>query len=211
MVLIFVGHFPGYGQKKADKLWTCIFHVDVLVLFFPVQKYSPALRRMCEGLGHFYLNVCFPDESAASYALERKQEIERSSVCVLLLKSTITRYNTSWLWLWYIHAAVVHNVSTFFPHKKWTSSSMGVAPWRRIVRRLLWRIQTAIHWCSTSGLTKITIWLDLPGNCWNESMLQTRLQKSRFVCPTDEINKCKKVKENVCVLSGKQTLLFKVL
>lgn len=48
---------------------------------------------MCEGLGHFYLNVCFPEENAASYALERKQEIERSSVCVLLLKSTVTRYN----------------------------------------------------------------------------------------------------------------------
>lgn len=63
---------------------------------FSVQKYSPALRRMCEGLGHFYLNVCFPEENAASYALERKQEIERSSVCVLLLKSTVTRYSKSY-------------------------------------------------------------------------------------------------------------------
>lgn len=51
---------------------------------------------MCEGLGHFYLNVCFPEESAASYAVERKQEIERSSVCVLLLKSTLTRYRESY-------------------------------------------------------------------------------------------------------------------
>lgn len=46
---------------------------------------------MCEGLGHFYLNVLFPEDKAASCALERKQEIERSSVCVLLLKSTVTR------------------------------------------------------------------------------------------------------------------------
>uniref|UniRef100_A0A672J741 Nephrocystin-3 n=1 Tax=Salarias fasciatus TaxID=181472 RepID=A0A672J741_SALFA len=55
-----------------------------------VKKHSSLLRRMCEGLGHFYLNVCFPEENAASYALERKQEIERSSVCVLLLKSSVT-------------------------------------------------------------------------------------------------------------------------
>lgn len=51
---------------------------------------------MCEGLGHFYLNVYFPEESAASYSVERKQEIERSSVCVLLLKSTVTRYSNSY-------------------------------------------------------------------------------------------------------------------
>eukprot|EP00064_Thunnus_orientalis_P000037 superscaffoldBa00000002_g37 len=55
-----------------------------------IKKHSPVLRRMCEGLGHFYLNVCFPEETAASYAIERKQEIERSSVCVLLVKSTVT-------------------------------------------------------------------------------------------------------------------------
>ncbi|KAF0028028.1 hypothetical protein F2P81_019115 [Scophthalmus maximus] len=55
-----------------------------------IKIHSPVLRRMCEGLGHFYLNVCYPAESAALYAVERKQEIERSSVCVLLLKSTVT-------------------------------------------------------------------------------------------------------------------------
>ncbi|XP_035981049.1 nephrocystin-3 [Fundulus heteroclitus] len=55
-----------------------------------MKKHSSVLRRMCEGLGHFYLNVYFPEETAASYAAVRKQEIERSSVCVLLLKSTIT-------------------------------------------------------------------------------------------------------------------------
>ncbi|CAG04288.1 unnamed protein product, partial [Tetraodon nigroviridis] len=55
-----------------------------------IKKHSPVLRRMCESLGHFYLNVCFPEENAASYVAERKQEIERSSVCVLFLKSTVT-------------------------------------------------------------------------------------------------------------------------
>ncbi|XP_062235036.1 nephrocystin-3-like isoform X2 [Platichthys flesus] len=55
-----------------------------------IKKHSPGLRRMCEGLGHFYLNVCFPEESAASCAVERRQEIERSSVCVLLIKSSVT-------------------------------------------------------------------------------------------------------------------------
>lgn len=56
-----------------------------------LQKHSPVLRRMCESLGHFYLNIYFPEENAASYGAERKQEIERSSVFVLLLKSTATR------------------------------------------------------------------------------------------------------------------------
>uniref|UniRef100_A0A3Q3VSZ2 Nephrocystin-3 n=1 Tax=Mola mola TaxID=94237 RepID=A0A3Q3VSZ2_MOLML len=50
-----------------------------------IKKHSPVLRKMCEGLGHFYLNVSFPEENAASYAWERKQEIERSSVCQFLL------------------------------------------------------------------------------------------------------------------------------
>lgn len=63
---------------------------DELDIF--IKKHSPMLRKMCEGLGHFYLNVCFPEETAGSYAAERKQEIERSSVCVLLLKSTVTSF-----------------------------------------------------------------------------------------------------------------------
>uniref|UniRef100_A0A3Q4HWX1 Nephrocystin-3 n=1 Tax=Neolamprologus brichardi TaxID=32507 RepID=A0A3Q4HWX1_NEOBR len=54
-----------------------------------LQKHTSVLRRICESLGHFYLNVFFPEENAASYAVERKQEIERSSLCVLLLKSTV--------------------------------------------------------------------------------------------------------------------------
>uniref|UniRef100_A0A3B3BEF7 NACHT domain-containing protein n=1 Tax=Oryzias melastigma TaxID=30732 RepID=A0A3B3BEF7_ORYME len=55
-----------------------------------LKKHSSVLRGMCEDLGHFYLNVCFPEEVAASFTVERKQEIERSSLCVLLLKSTVT-------------------------------------------------------------------------------------------------------------------------
>ncbi|XP_024910121.1 nephrocystin-3 isoform X2 [Cynoglossus semilaevis] len=54
------------------------------------EKHSAVLRRLCEALGHFYLNVCFQEETADSYVVERKQEIERSSVCVLLLKSTVS-------------------------------------------------------------------------------------------------------------------------
>uniref|UniRef100_A0A8C4EU09 Nephrocystin-3 n=1 Tax=Dicentrarchus labrax TaxID=13489 RepID=A0A8C4EU09_DICLA len=49
-----------------------------------IKKHSPVLRKMCEGLGHFFLNVCFPEESSASYTVERKQEIERSSVLMFM-------------------------------------------------------------------------------------------------------------------------------
>lgn len=73
-------------QQFSSLLWISECYID---LYF--QKHSPVLRGMCESLGHFYLNVCFPEENAASYAAERKQEIERSSVCVLFLKSTVTR------------------------------------------------------------------------------------------------------------------------
>uniref|UniRef100_A0A673G6D4 Nephrocystin-3 n=1 Tax=Sinocyclocheilus rhinocerous TaxID=307959 RepID=A0A673G6D4_9TELE len=55
-----------------------------------IQTHSLRLQRFCEGLGHFYLNVSFPEEKAALYAAERRQEIERSSVCVLLLKSSVS-------------------------------------------------------------------------------------------------------------------------
>lgn len=55
-----------------------------------IQTYSLKLQRFCEGLGHFYLNVSFPEENALLYATERRQEIERSSVCVLLLKSSLS-------------------------------------------------------------------------------------------------------------------------
>ncbi|XP_016345495.1 nephrocystin-3 [Sinocyclocheilus anshuiensis] len=55
-----------------------------------IQTHSLRLQRFCEGLGHFYLNVSFPEEKAALYAAERRQEIKRSSVCVLLLKSSVS-------------------------------------------------------------------------------------------------------------------------
>lgn len=73
-------------QQFSSLLW-----ISECSIYSYFQKHSPVLRGMCESLGHFYLNVCFPEENAASYAAERKQEIERSSVCVLLLKSTVTR------------------------------------------------------------------------------------------------------------------------
>ncbi|CAB1340695.1 unnamed protein product, partial [Coregonus sp. 'balchen'] len=46
--------------------------------------------KICAIMRYFYLNICFPEEGAASYALECRQEIERISVSVLLLKSSIT-------------------------------------------------------------------------------------------------------------------------
>ncbi|XP_077100489.1 nephrocystin-3 [Siphateles boraxobius] len=55
-----------------------------------IQTHSLRLQRFCEGLGHFCLNVSFPEEKATLYAAERRQEIERSSVCVLLLKSSVS-------------------------------------------------------------------------------------------------------------------------
>ncbi|XP_056594291.1 nephrocystin-3 isoform X2 [Triplophysa dalaica] len=55
-----------------------------------IETHSFKLQRFCEGLGHFYLNVSFPEESAILYAAERRQEIERSSVCVLLLRSSVS-------------------------------------------------------------------------------------------------------------------------
>ena len=85
---------------------------------------------MCEGLGHFYLNVCFPEESAASCAVERMQEIERSSVCVLLIKSTVTRYRKSSTWV--IFCIRVY-IFFFLINAKYTC----VVLWWRIVRRLL--------------------------------------------------------------------------
>lgn len=63
--------------------------LNVFVSLF--QTHSLKLQRFCEGLGHFCLNVSFPEEKAALYAAERRQEIERSSVCVLLLKSSVSR------------------------------------------------------------------------------------------------------------------------
>ncbi|XP_028290480.1 nephrocystin-3 isoform X2 [Gouania willdenowi] len=59
-------------------------------LNFFIKKHSSALRRMCESLGHFYLNIYFPEETADRYAVERMQEIKRSSLSVLLLKSSVT-------------------------------------------------------------------------------------------------------------------------
>ncbi|KAL4635274.1 nephrocystin-3 [Arapaima gigas] len=55
-----------------------------------IRSYSPRLQKLCEGLGHFYLTASFPAENAGMYVVERQQEIERSSVCVLLLRSSVT-------------------------------------------------------------------------------------------------------------------------
>ncbi|MBN3308032.1 NPHP3 protein, partial [Amia calva] len=55
-----------------------------------VKNYSPRLQRLCEGLGHFYLSLSFPEESSSCYTAERRQEVDKSSLCVLFLKSSVT-------------------------------------------------------------------------------------------------------------------------
>ena len=67
-----------------------------LILFSPffLQMYSPTLRRLCERLGHFYLNVYFPEDTAS--VAERRREMERSSICVLLLKPSANRSVVIW-------------------------------------------------------------------------------------------------------------------
>ncbi|XP_076147214.1 nephrocystin-3 isoform X1 [Alosa pseudoharengus] len=52
-----------------------------------IEIYSPKLQRLCERMGHFYLNVYFPENTAS--AAERQREMERSSMCVLLLKPSV--------------------------------------------------------------------------------------------------------------------------
>lgn len=76
-------HTTPYVVRPAEHGMTCVLSVS--------QNHSPGLKRFCESLGHFYLTVCFPEEKAALYATERQLELERSSVCVLLLKSSVSR------------------------------------------------------------------------------------------------------------------------
>uniref|UniRef100_A0A8C9SUW4 Nephrocystin-3 n=1 Tax=Scleropages formosus TaxID=113540 RepID=A0A8C9SUW4_SCLFO len=54
-----------------------------------VRSYSARLRKLCEGLGHFYVTASFPAESAGSYVAERRQEIEPSSPLSLSLSSSL--------------------------------------------------------------------------------------------------------------------------
>ncbi|XP_030625126.1 nephrocystin-3 [Chanos chanos] len=84
---------PHVSQALWSNTVRCFFiytHETKAELQTFMQNHSPSLQRFCEGLGHFYLNVCFPEEKAALYATERRQEIERSSVCVLLLQASVS-------------------------------------------------------------------------------------------------------------------------
>ncbi|XP_078055413.1 nephrocystin-3 isoform X1 [Mustelus asterias] len=60
--------------------------VDLLL-----QEYLPKLQMMCENLGHFFLVVQFPVEGSSQHSAERRREIERSSLCLFLLGSTVPR------------------------------------------------------------------------------------------------------------------------
>ncbi|MBN3315241.1 NPHP3 protein, partial [Atractosteus spatula] len=55
-----------------------------------LKNYYRRLQTLCEGRGHFYLNVSFPEDSATRYTAERREEIEKSSLCVVFLKSSVT-------------------------------------------------------------------------------------------------------------------------
>ncbi|XP_064411016.1 nephrocystin-3 isoform X2 [Latimeria chalumnae] len=54
-----------------------------------LKDYVPKLQRMCEGLGHFFLITHFPVENANDYQLERKWEIEKSSLSILFINSSL--------------------------------------------------------------------------------------------------------------------------
>ncbi|KAL2085959.1 hypothetical protein ACEWY4_019279 [Coilia grayii] len=58
-----------------------------------IEMYSPRLQSLCERLGHFYLNVYFTENTGN--AAERQQEMERSSMCVFLLKPSVSSLSSS--------------------------------------------------------------------------------------------------------------------
>ncbi|KAM9827493.1 nephrocystin-3 [Neosynchiropus ocellatus] len=82
-------HVPQALWSNTVRCYIISTHETRAELDIFIKKHSPALRRLCEGLGHFYLNVWFAEDCASSYSSIRKQEIERSSVCLLLLKSNV--------------------------------------------------------------------------------------------------------------------------
>ncbi|XP_053714552.1 nephrocystin-3 isoform X1 [Synchiropus splendidus] len=82
-------HVPQALWSNTVRCYIISTHETRAELDIFIKKHSPVLRRLCEGLGHFYLNVWFAEDCASSYSSIRKQEIERSSVCLLLLKSNV--------------------------------------------------------------------------------------------------------------------------
>ncbi|KAM5157002.1 nephrocystin-3 isoform 2-T2 [Mantella aurantiaca] len=55
-----------------------------------LREYSPKLQRMCESLGYFFQVVYFPEECESHYTAVRKWEIEKSSLVILFLCSSLT-------------------------------------------------------------------------------------------------------------------------
>ncbi|XP_040209039.1 nephrocystin-3 [Rana temporaria] len=54
-----------------------------------LREYSPKLQRMCESLGYFFQVVHFPEECENHYTAVRKWEIEKSSLVLLFICSSL--------------------------------------------------------------------------------------------------------------------------
>ncbi|KAM8967655.1 nephrocystin-3 [Pelodytes ibericus] len=59
-----------------------------------LRVYSPKLQRMCETLGYFFQVVYFPEECENHYLAVRKWEIEKSSLVILFICSSLPSYLT---------------------------------------------------------------------------------------------------------------------
>ncbi|XP_069769632.1 nephrocystin-3 isoform X3 [Narcine bancroftii] len=56
-----------------------------------LHEYMPKLQTICENLGHFFLIVHFPVENSDQCIMERRCEIEKSSLCLFFLTSALPR------------------------------------------------------------------------------------------------------------------------
>lgn len=54
-----------------------------------LREYSPKLQRMCESLGYFFQVVHFPEECENHYTAVRKWEIEKSSLVIFFICSSL--------------------------------------------------------------------------------------------------------------------------
>ncbi|XP_059801717.1 nephrocystin-3 isoform X1 [Hypanus sabinus] len=56
-----------------------------------LQEYLPKLQTICESLGHFFLIVHFPVKNSDECIIERRWEIEKSSLCLFFLAAALPR------------------------------------------------------------------------------------------------------------------------
>ncbi|XP_035299800.1 nephrocystin-3 isoform X3 [Cricetulus griseus] len=57
-----------------------------------LKDHSPKLKRMCETMGYFFLAVYFPIDVENQYLTVRKWELEKSSLVILFLHSTLPSF-----------------------------------------------------------------------------------------------------------------------